>query len=405
MSLPRTLPGTAISSARPQPRWQRLACGAAALLLAGFVHAEPPAAVPTAVKVEQRAFDLYYGRGTAVDYSAAAREFAVAARAGRPLAQLMLGHQLFNGTGVRVDMQQAFKWYSAAAQQGMASAQGALGWMYLNGVGSKRDRGEAIRWLAAAARQGEPRALLALSDVYARGVGVKADRKLALALLTRSAELGDPESCRKLGVHLVYGPPAQRDLPHGLQLLRKAAGMQDNNAAYALGWWYLSSPAANRELFTAAQWMSQSASANHVMAGLWLSHMYGKGLGLPQNPAKARELLEHALALADLAEKNNFAWQLSVNPDGLLRNGALAVRVMQAALATHAARKPGYLDTLAAAQAEAGDFEDAIQTQQAALTALRGVERRLQPEMRARLQGYLSRQPFRETQPLREIRQ
>jgi TPR repeat protein len=186
-----------------------------------------------------------------------------------------------------------------------------------------------------------------------------------------------------------------------LQVLRKAAGMRDAAAAYLLGWWYLSTAGHSREFPTAAHWMTQSAQAEHPLATLWLSEMHGKGIGVPLNPHKSARLREQALAKASLDEKNQFAWSLSVSNDDLLRNGALAVRVMQAALSKAATRTASYLDTLAAAHAENGNFEAAIEAQQDALGLLASKPhlRETAQGMRQRLRSYRAGQAYREAQP------
>jgi tetratricopeptide (TPR) repeat protein len=95
---------------------------------------------------------------------------------------------------------------------------------------------------------------------------------------------------------------------------------------------------------------------------------------------------------------NAWAWQLATSPDANYRDGALAVEL---------ARKSRHLDTLAAAYAETGAFEDAVAAQNRAIeqldrqpdprdqTALeRRKERRMQMEMR--LAGYKAGRPHRE---------
>lgn len=85
---------------------------------------------------------------------------------------------------------------------------------------------------------------------------------------------------------------------------------------------------------------------------------------------------------------NNYAWALATIPRDDLRDGATAVRVAQEALAMLPAPDPGYRDTLAAALAEGGRFEEAVQVQAEVVSDLRkagvspqtiaGVERRLE---------------------------
>ena len=64
---------------------------------------------------------------------------------------------------------------------------------------------------------------------------------------------------------------------------------------------------------------------------------------------------------------NNLAWLLAVSPDDSVRNGARAVELAEKACALTQNRQPVLLGTLAAAYAEAGNFELAIQTSQKAI--------------------------------------
>ena len=59
---------------------------------------------------------------------------------------------------------------------------------------------------------------------------------------------------------------------------------------------------------------------------------------------------------------NDLAWLLATCPDDEVRNGEEALALAQRAIADPARRMPAMLDTLAAAQAEAGQFEDAVRT-------------------------------------------
>jgi hypothetical protein len=82
--------------------------------------------------------------------------------------------------------------------------------------------------------------------------------------------------------------------------------------------------------------------------------------------------------------------------DAQTRNGALAVRLAEQTCEATDYQRAEYLETLAAAYAEAGRFDDAVG---AARKAQSGV-----PEasaeagaIRARLEGYLRHQPFRQS--------
>lgn len=96
------------------------------------------------------------------------------------------------------------------------------------------------------------------------------------------------------------------------------------------------------------------------------------------------------------ATLNDLAWLLATAPDANLRNGASALQFAQRAndLTGHA--NVDYLDTLAAAAAEAGDFTLAVATARKALELSSPEDR---DELEARLKLYEAQQPYREAAP------
>lgn len=98
------------------------------------------------------------------------------------------------------------------------------------------------------------------------------------------------------------------------------------------------------------------------------------------------------------AEVNNtFAWFLATCPEEAYRNGSQAVSYAQRALVLNPGLRMVYFDTLAAAYAEIGQFEQAIAMQ---TNALRLIETTGLPEdvnaYRRRLELYQAHQPYRE---------
>lgn len=70
--------------------------------------------------------------------------------------------------------------------------------------------------------------------------------------------------------------------------------------------------------------------------------------------------------------RNALAFALATSPDAGLRDGHRALRLAQAAVEETQATHPDYLDTLAAAWAEQGDFDRAVAEQERALALLEG---------------------------------
>jgi HemY protein len=94
---------------------------------------------------------------------------------------------------------------------------------------------------------------------------------------------------------------------------------------------------------------------------------------------------------------NTLAWILATDQHENIRNGEDAVKWAHVALRGENRNNPEYLDTLAAAYAENGKFEDAESTIQQALIILGGYgDTTLRQAMEERLQFYRSGRPYRE---------
>lgn len=92
---------------------------------------------------------------------------------------------------------------------------------------------------------------------------------------------------------------------------------------------------------------------------------------------------------------NGLAWLLATCPDARYRNGAKAIKLAQKVVEVYP--EAFYFDTLAAAYAEAGKFDDAITTQEKAIALLKkkGMPEKLR-EFVERLNAYKEYKPWRE---------
>jgi serine/threonine protein kinase len=115
--------------------------------------------------------------------------------------------------------------------------------------------------------------------------------------------------------------------------------------------------------------------------------------------AQRAELLESKVPVRDdrvvSSEQNELAWLLATSVDPKLRNGAKAVSLAEMAVSTTQRARPDYLDTLAAAYAENGEFAKAADTQIQASALLQ--DEATKKDFDSRLQLYKSRHPYRET--------
>ncbi len=101
----------------------------------------------------------------------------------------------------------------------------------------------------------------------------------------------------------------------------------------------------------------------------------------------------------DLKALRNLAWLLATAPQEKLRDGPKALELAGKAVQL-AGDEPSaaLLDTLAAAQAEAGRFPEAVTTAQNALQLAAGKQPRLAEEISARLALYKARKPYHQPQ-------
>ncbi len=117
-------------------------------------------------------------------------------------------------------------------------------------------------------------------------------------------------------------------------------------------------------------------------------------------------------ALADLEEvmrrapdfpgaANDYAWTLATNPKDSVRNGTKAVEFAKKACHETDYKHAPTVDTLAAAYAEAGDWEQALKWQQEALTLAEKTNPDDVAGMKERLALFKKKKPFREV-PARE---
>jgi serine/threonine protein kinase len=99
---------------------------------------------------------------------------------------------------------------------------------------------------------------------------------------------------------------------------------------------------------------------------------------------------------------NNLAWVLATGPDEI-RDGKQAIALATRACELTAWKQPVFLDTLAAAYAEVGKFDQAVEFQKKAL-AFPAFEKLYGSSVRKRLALYIQKKPYREPLPPTDAR-
>jgi tetratricopeptide (TPR) repeat protein len=110
--------------------------------------------------------------------------------------------------------------------------------------------------------------------------------------------------------------------------------------------------------------------------------------------AEAAELCGKQVGSEPAAILNSIARPLATCIHAMLRDGATAVNFAEQAVAATNRNNAGYLDTLAAAYAEAGQFAKAVSTQEEAIALL--PDGKMKEEFKSRLKLYELNSPYRE---------
>lgn len=346
-----------------------------------------------------------------------------AAQQGHLRAQQCLAECYAGGLGVDHDDSKAAQWYRRAADQGYPVAQDFLAVCYAAGNGVNRSDAEAARWFAAAAKQGYALAQANLARCYAHGLGVATNRETALAWWRQAARQGFPGARFHLGLGYLSGKGVPKDAVQAVAEFRQDARRGHVGALLYLGLCYWKGEGVTQDQSEARKWWRQAAlqgirpqsylpgdgSAGDApeIEHWWqtvarqgdaelkscVAEFYRYGHGVPQNDAQAVRWYRLAAEAGDLGSLQAAAWLLATSNDPKVRDGAAAVR-----FATRAAQATEYQDsrilgTLAAAYAEAGEFQRAVETETKAIAASERDSER--GELTARLKLYQAKQPYR----------
>jgi len=213
-----------------------------------------------------------------------------------------------------------------------------------------------LEWLESQAAQDDPWAHFFLGTAYSDFAQPQPDLFKATAHFRAAANAGIPDGQFRLALLIVDKSPDQ-----AIDWLLKAAGEQQAQANTLLGEYYLSGRWVSADLTTAVEYLKAGSDAG------------------------------------DMTARNNLAWVLATTADEAIRDSDASLALIRPLALMHGSWQ--HFDTLAAAYAATGEFDQAVQSQQMAIIEAGKTLGEQSPEvsaMQSRLDQYMEGKPVRE---------
>ncbi len=333
------------------------------------------------------------------------------------------------GNGVEQDEALALSLYEQAVALGYQRAQFYVGRAYLFGRGVEKNIETARASLTAAAEADHLYAMMNLAASYRAPHDAEPQPELALAWYEKAIEGGEHAALLSIGFMHANGEFGEADPVQAVALFRQALDEGIAAAAVHLAYAHLTGTGVEKNPELARALYIEAADAGVVPAYVGLGHLYEFGLGVAKDRALARQWYEKGAALGQeeamlrlvsfhlqrdgevargealkwsrlaalqgsAQAVNDYAWLLATSKVDDMRNGTLALD--QAIKAVDLQASAAYLDTLAAAYAELGNFEQAVSTQRQAIASITSDEDGIAEDLQERLQYYERSEPWRE---------
>jgi TPR repeat protein len=319
--------------------------------------------------------------------------FEQAAEAGHEPAKLRLGIAYLRGTGLPRDLDAARHWLGEAAEAGSSAAMLYLAQSHRAAFADDADPALARRWLERAAAAGEADAIAYLGFMAEAGEGMDVDLTGARNYFERAAQAGSALAQAKLAHLYLAGNGGEADAERALALFRQAAERGHPSGFMGLAYLYDSGTGVTQDREHALLWYERAAAAGSVDAQIRLAYEGLRQSGL-EGQQQARDWFAKAAAQNHPQALNDYAWLLATSPYDTIRNGQQALTLALQAVARQ--RSPAYLDTLAAAYAETGKFQQAVETQREAIALVPDDRPDLAAELRDHLDAFEADKPWRE---------
>jgi TPR repeat protein len=232
----------------------------------------------------------------------------------------------------------------------------------------------------------------ALAQSVRKGCSAQANMRGADRTLKIRAIAGSATARYRLGVlHMERSDDAA-----GLKWLMKSAEAGNAAAQDAIGMMYELGRGVSKDYDEAAKWYQKAAGRGFVNSAVNLGNLYALGRGVSKDYDEAAKWLEHAAAHGGRQANNSLSWLLATCPDKEIRNGQRAIGILSPVV-NRGERHPVLLDTLAAAYAETGMFNEALELISEALSKTDWTKQPvLYGQLRRRRDFYEAGKPWRE---------
>ncbi len=252
---------------------------------------------------------------------------------------------------------------------------------------------EVLIIIKALAKLGDPVAQHQLGEMYYKGNLTSKNYSKAAKWFRKAAIQDHAPSQHSLGVLYFNGHGVVQNYSEAIKWYLKAAEQNYSEAQHSLGRMYHRGTGVSQDFKKARKSYLKAAEQGHLSAQLRLAMMYDAGEGMPHNYQEAYRWYIKVAEKEFVYGLNGLAWLLATCPDDTIRDGDKAVEYAERALLQE--NSSTILDTLAAAYAEAGRFEEAIETQLKAIDIFRDEDIPIE-ECFIRLNSYKNNKPWRE---------
>lgn len=198
-----------------------------------------------------------------------------------------------------------------------AAAMTLLGELYNQGLGIRQSPTKAAEWYALAAKRGDPRAMASLGLMSVDGRGLPRDPAEGRRWLEKAAAAGEPTASYNLALILLGSGEAEAARAASLMMI--AADAELGDAQHALGVLYGKGQGVPRDPALAAQWRLRASRNGSVAGTVEYAIAAFNGDGVAKNEVQAARFFHRAAGQGNAIAQNRLA-RLYVTGRGVTRN-------------------------------------------------------------------------------------